>query len=264
MTTRMPIGEFSRLTQLSVKTLRYYHEVELLVPAQVDPQTGYRRYEIAQLPDALLIGRLRDLEMPLADVRRVIASPSRDKRDAVIAAHLQRMEGELDRTRGIVGSLRRLLTSAPGPLVVDHRLIPPILAVATTGRVARDDIAGWCAHTFAHLYAALAAAGVAPAGPGGASYADDFYTQDCGAVTAYVPAVAATGGTTTIPGGPFAVATHQGPYSDVDTVYAALGSHILTHDEPVPGPIREIYLVGPGDTTDKSRFRTDVCWPIAG
>ncbi len=40
----LPIGDFSRATHLSVKTLRYYHRVGLLEPAEVDPDTGYRRY----------------------------------------------------------------------------------------------------------------------------------------------------------------------------------------------------------------------------
>ena len=41
------IGEFSKITGLSVKTLRFYHEKELLAPTQVDPQSGYRYYDRA-------------------------------------------------------------------------------------------------------------------------------------------------------------------------------------------------------------------------
>ena len=45
------IGDFSRASSLSVKALRAYHETGLLVPADVDPRTGYRSYSVAQLND---------------------------------------------------------------------------------------------------------------------------------------------------------------------------------------------------------------------
>ena len=70
MTAGVTIGEFSRLCHLSAKTLRYYHDIELLVPAGVDEATGYRRYAPDQVDDAHLIRRLRDLDMPLAEIRR--------------------------------------------------------------------------------------------------------------------------------------------------------------------------------------------------
>ena len=62
----MPIGMFSRATLLSVKALRSYHELGLLVPTRIDPGTGYRSYAVSQLPDAEAIRRLRDLDVLLA------------------------------------------------------------------------------------------------------------------------------------------------------------------------------------------------------
>src|SRR5262244_100653 len=90
------IGDFSRMTFLSVKTLRHYHEVGLLTPAEIDPDTGYRRYETRQVPTAQAIRRLRELGMPVDDVRLVIKAPDVDARNAAIAEHLERMEGELE------------------------------------------------------------------------------------------------------------------------------------------------------------------------
>ena len=68
MTAGLTVGDFSRITHLSVKTLRHYHEVGLLEPATVNPGTGYRYYSAAQVPTAQVIRRLRDLEMPFAGV----------------------------------------------------------------------------------------------------------------------------------------------------------------------------------------------------
>jgi DNA-binding transcriptional MerR regulator len=266
MSASVPIGEFSRLTHLTVKTLRHYHQQGLLVPHTVDDQSGYRRYSVDQVPAALLIGRLRALDMPLADVRRVVDCADTQERDAVIAEHLGRMERELDRTRAIVTSLRDLL-GRTAPLEIGRQLIPDLTVVAVTERVHRDEIGAWCQRTFTALYADLASAKAAPAGPGGALYDERFFTEAVGEVTAYVPigGPPSTGrhGTAIIPGGPHAVAMHTGPFVDFDRTYAALGSHVATHERAAPGPIREIYVVSPPETTDETEFRTLVCWPVA-
>jgi MerR HTH family regulatory protein len=66
--SNVTIGDFSRATHLSVKTLRHYHEVGLLVPTEIDPHTGYRYYTEEQIPTAGLIRRLRALQTPVGDV----------------------------------------------------------------------------------------------------------------------------------------------------------------------------------------------------
>ena len=60
----LSIGMFARACLLSVKALRNYHEAGILVPARVDPSTGYRSYHVGQLTDAAVLRRLRDLDLP--------------------------------------------------------------------------------------------------------------------------------------------------------------------------------------------------------
>jgi len=66
------IGEFSVLTQVSIKTLRYYDEVGLLKPARVDVDSGYRYYSASQVPRLHRIMALKDLGFPLDRIARVI------------------------------------------------------------------------------------------------------------------------------------------------------------------------------------------------
>lgn len=70
----LPIGAFSRATLQSANTLRSYHESGLLEPAVVDPRTGYRGYRVTQLGDAAVIRDLRALDVPLAQIRAVLAA----------------------------------------------------------------------------------------------------------------------------------------------------------------------------------------------
>src|SRR5579859_8210327 len=108
MPASLAIGDFAKATHLTVKTLRHYHETGLLEPAEIDPQTGYRRYTTAQIATAQIIRRFRDLEMPLSAIQAVISTPDLAKRNELIAAHLQRLESQLAQTRSAVASLRDL------------------------------------------------------------------------------------------------------------------------------------------------------------
>ena len=81
---RLTIGQFSRRSLLSAKALRLYDRQGLLVPAEVDRETGYRHYRESQLVDARLIARLRKLDMPLADVAILMAASGERRGDALV------------------------------------------------------------------------------------------------------------------------------------------------------------------------------------
>ena len=95
MSSTVSVGRFATIAHLSVKTLRHYQQVGLLEPADIDPSTGYRYYTLDQLPSARLIRRLRDLRMPVADVRAVLIACSPHERDTLTAAHIDHLETEL-------------------------------------------------------------------------------------------------------------------------------------------------------------------------
>jgi DNA-binding transcriptional MerR regulator len=68
----MSIGEFARDARLSPKALRLYDELGLLPPARVDEVSGYRFYEPGQLKQARLIAALRQLQVPLAEIKAIL------------------------------------------------------------------------------------------------------------------------------------------------------------------------------------------------
>ncbi|TDD28543.1 MerR family transcriptional regulator [Kribbella turkmenica] len=265
MAALVTVGEFSRLTHLSVKTLHHYHEIGLLAPVSVDPSSGYRRYGTTQVDTALLIRRLRELRMPLAEVRELVETPDSARREETLRAHLERMEQELAHTRDVVTSLREMLTPGQPALDVDYRFVPAFRAYGVRDQVEREQIGPWCERTFGRLGAIGAEYGIL-ATPG-ATYSDDFFTEDTGEVVAFLPVapdqVPADGvEIVDLPGGFFAIGVHSGPLNDFDRTYGALGSHVAEHCQVAPGPIRELYVVSPGDVDDPAAWRTEICWPI--
>lgn len=258
----LAIGEFSRLTHLSVRTLRRYHDAGLLVPAAVDEVTGYRSYAADQIPTAQVVHRLRELDVPLAEVRRIVRSPDPGARAELVANHLQRLEQELARTRAAVASLRRLLQPAPGPLDVELRSLPARTVAAVEDDVRHDDVLTWYSGAMAELDAAVPD----PTGAPGGLYDNALFEQGRGHLLVHRatdrPPRTGRVHPVTLPAVELAVTTHAGEHDDVDVTYGQLGAWVVAHALAVAGPVHETYLVGPRDTADPSQWRTEIGWPV--
>ena len=87
----MTIGEFSARTRLSPKALRLYDRLGLLTPVGVDPVNGYRRYAEEQVDDAVLVGLLRRLDMPLQVIATVLAADT-DARSSLVRSYCDGVE----------------------------------------------------------------------------------------------------------------------------------------------------------------------------
>lgn len=264
MRSGLSIGEFARLSHLSVRTLRRYHEAGLLEPASVDPASGYRYYAAEQIPAAQVIHRLRELDMPLAEVSRILVTDDPETRAALIAGHLERLETELDRTRAAVVSLRQLLQPDVEQLDVQLRTLPARTVAAVSGVVDVDEVLGWYDGAMRELDAAVA--GKERLGPPGGRYANELFTAGRGAVVAYRPvADPPTAGRVaplTLPATELAVTVHHGAHDDIDVTYGRLGAWVVDHALAVDGPVHETYLRGPRDDPAAASWRTEIGWPI--
>jgi DNA-binding transcriptional MerR regulator len=260
---QLSIGEFSELTHLSVRTLRRYHDTGLLTPARIDDATGYRYYEAEQIPTAQVIHRLRELDLPLAEVQQVLSSPDPAQRASLVAGHLMRLEDQLERTRAAVASLQRLLQPEPAPLLLELRQMPATTVAAVQATVDLHAVLDWYAGAMAELDAAVPA----PAGPPGGLYDNELFTVGRGQALVYLPVSAprpATGRVqeVTLPAVELAVATHRGDHDTIDVTYGELGRWVVDHALAVAGPVRERYLRGPRDTDDAASWLTEIGWPI--
>ena len=103
-----PIGRFSRRAGIPVSHLRHYHELGLLQPAFVDPESGYRYYAVAQRESAEVIRLLHSIGMPVRDIQRVLADPSEATVREVLAAHRARLEERLTQIAGRLEAIDRI------------------------------------------------------------------------------------------------------------------------------------------------------------
>jgi DNA-binding transcriptional MerR regulator len=119
---RLTIGRLARLSGLTSRALRHYDKLGVLRPAAVGDANGYRLYDRGQVEVARQIRVLRELEVPLDEVRRIIADPDSEDAQRRIAAHRARLEARLAELRTAHYFLGRL---AGGTQIEDAMPIRP-------------------------------------------------------------------------------------------------------------------------------------------
>jgi DNA-binding transcriptional MerR regulator len=245
MESRVSIGEFAAAVHLSVKTLRHYHEVGLLEPSELDPSSGYRYYSYEQIPAAQVIRRLRSLDMPVAELKAVLAAPDPDARHRLILEHLGRLESQLEQTTAAVNELQDLLGRTQVDRPVEHRTVPPTPALAIHDVVDREDVLAWWHGALGELRATVIARKLRPAGPPGGLYSTEIFEHDRGAATVYIPIdgqARAIGRITALvtPSAEVAVMHHHGSLANIDLTYGDLGGYVMKHELNVDGPLRAL------------------------
>lgn len=266
MSITVSVGQFATMTHLSVKTLHHYHHVGLLEPVHVDPATGYRYYSLDQLPTAQLIRRLRDLRMPVTDVRDVLTAQNPRDRETLISAHIDHLESELAQTKAAVNSLRALLSNAAKHQPVHRRTESTTPAVAITATVEPINIENWWRETLFDIREAVRTGGLDQTGPAGGIYDECLFRQETGQATVFIPVTTPRKlgriEPILVPAAEVAVTIHNGSMADIDLAYAELGSYIAGQELAVGPRILEYYHRDHTHTDDDSQWRTEVAWPI--
>lgn len=267
----LSIGEFSRLSAISVRMLRHYDAHGVLHPTRTDPRSGYRSYAADLLPVAGRIRRLRDLGLGVAELAEVVAVLD----DAVATRRIldrlrTRLIAEATAAAARIQEVDRFITTLQEPTMtieVTHRTQP-----ARTVASLRDTIPTYAdeGRLWQRLMPALSAAGTRP-DRGACAIAvfhdEDYRESDCDveiqlAVTAPFPD---TGDVRCleVPAQEVAVGVLHGSYDGTGEVMAAVGRWVTEHGYAFAGPMFNVYLVSPQDDPDPAAWVTEICVPVA-
>jgi DNA-binding transcriptional MerR regulator len=160
----LPIGAFGRAAQLSVKALRLYAQLGLLAPSYIDLESGYRYYHNDQLRAARLIRMLRQMDMPLTTIQRVVAATP-DEVEMLVHAYWQSVESRIGQARRLVQDLILYLRQeATMALEVHTQTVAAQPIVSMTKRVTVDQLYREFWPNLKTLYAVVAAQGGMVAG----------------------------------------------------------------------------------------------------
>ena len=111
--TQLQIGEFAELVGLSVPQLRRYDRLRLLEPSTRSAVSGYRYYTLGQTGAARVIALLRSLDMPIAEIRRIVTGASDAERRQIFRGHRTRLEARLDEVRRLLEAVDAMTKEEP-------------------------------------------------------------------------------------------------------------------------------------------------------
>lgn len=259
------IGEFSKLTWISVKALRHYDEIGLLPPAFVDPESGYRYYSEEQIQTAALIRKLRRFQFPLKTIHEILESdparvvPILDCQIDLLERNQETLIYTIRELKDFKHQYQENPMSKPEEnstfeYTIENSPELGIIAVRETTGV--DQIGGM----YSHLFEEAARHGIQPNGISGIRYFDEEFDRDHSDMEVFIGVDRPN---YIIPSAKCLKTVHQGPYSTLEDTYASMMQEIHRNDYQITGAPFEIYRVNQFNSPDPSGWLTDIYFPIA-
>jgi DNA-binding transcriptional MerR regulator/effector-binding domain-containing protein len=246
------IGEFSRISGLSVKTLRFYHEKGVLTPSYIDEQTGYRYYNRTDAEKARVVVSFRDMEFSLSEIKQILENHNDD---AEILDYLERRKADLfskmREFKRIADSLQQIISHAKevknimqsSTFEVEEKMLGPQLIAGVRMKGKYSD----CGKGFARIAKAF---GRHMCGKAFCLYYDGEYRENDADLEACVPVRQGKSvegiSVRELPGGRCVALLHQGPYEELGRSYSKITDYVNQKGYEVALPTREVYLKGPG------------------
>jgi effector-binding domain-containing protein len=264
------IGQFSRFSQVTVKTLRYYDEIGLLKPAEVDRFTGYRYYSASQLPRLNRILALKDLGLSLDQIAQLIEgdlTPDQIRgmlrlKQVEIEEQLQEEQARLARVEWRLKQIEQEETMPTQEVVLKQTAAQSVASVRDTVPVTG------ISQLFGEIFAYLGQHRINPAGPPISIYYDqEFHEQETDIEIAVPVAGSVPAGNRVKPSELPAVEhmaciVHEGSYEAIGGTYGQLLSWVEANGYRINGPVREVYLRGPESGDDTSTYVTEIQFPV--
>ena len=254
----LKIGEFSKLSEVSIRMLRHYDEIDLLKPVKIDEFTGYRYYDEEQLYIMVRINSLKKMGFGLAAVKDILkAYEDKEELEKYLMAQQTELYKELKEVNGKIELLERALKSIRKDETMKYDVVIKTLPerkVASVRQIIpsyKDEGILWDM-----LFKETEKSGLRLAEPAfmGAVLHDNEYKDEN--VDIEVQA-AVVGDYTTV-----ASVVFNGPYEQFGSAYAAIADWVSKNGYKFAGALRNIYHKGYYETQNVEEFITEVCCPI--
>lgn len=270
------IGEFSRVTGLTVKTLRFYHDKKLLEPRHVDPDSGYRYYHPAQVETARAIMALRSLEFSLDDIAAILAEHTTggdlDEGDLVefLQTHRAEMEQKLAHYQNVAASLDQIITNEleakttmqNAKFEIEEKTVEPVLVAGYRMRGSYRD----CGQGFSKVGRSFGRHINGKAIM--LIYDEEYKEEDADFETCMPVRKGESKNEITVrelPRQRSVTLLHKGPYDTISRSYNKVLTYIKEQGYEILSPCREVYLKGPGMIFkgNPKKYLTEIQIPVA-
>ncbi|MCK4887718.1 MAG: MerR family transcriptional regulator [Planctomycetes bacterium] len=246
------IGEFSKITGLSIKTIRFYHEKEILIPSCVDSNTGYRYYDHSNVEKARIIIYFRNIEFSINEIKEILDNYN-DQTDILdyLEQHKQTIEAKIRKYKNIVISLDNIISNEREAIAaienssfeIEEKSLEAILIAGVRMQGKYSD----CGKGFTRIGKNF---GRYICSKPLCLYYDDEYRPEDANFEACIPIRRSKEvegiSVRQLPAGRCISLLHKGPYDELGRSYAKILEYVNIKKYEIILPTREVYLKGPG------------------
>lgn len=263
----LTIGEFSKLSGTTVKTLRYYDEINILKPVKVDEKSGYRYYEASQLENMILIQKFKAYEFSLDEIKEVLTN--RDNNE--ILAKLIKEKSKLLKIKSseinyVLQIMKEdLNTLAKGENIMDYldNIEVKVVDVPEMNILSVRDMMSIKDYDIyvKKLFGRVETEKLTLTGPPLTLYYDSEFNADRNDTEIAIQILEKVEGTRTTPKTKCVMARLEGPYTELPSIYAKLVNFIEENNYEIAGAPFDMYMTNPFEVAPEDNI-TEVYFPI--
>lgn len=240
------IGDFATITRLGIKTLRYYHEIGLLIPSRVEQSSGYRYYDEACLERVRMIQKMKSLQFSLSEISEILDG---NNEPSAIQEKMQQKLCEIEQQIEHFSEVRQRLTALMQNQTDVHLLPNPIETKTLTDQlIASHRFVGPFHGINEKISLLMESCDKVASGPPFSLYYDDHPTEDENDIEICIPVKQPVENemihSRMLNGGKAICILHEGYYDQISISYQALVDATQKRHLTIKYPTREIYLVG--------------------
>lgn len=271
----LSIGEFSKICEVSTKTLRYYDEIGLIHPDQINPDNGYRYYSIHQMKKMLYINRLKSYHFSLEEIKEMIhgeIDPSEEKLRNALHRKRKEIQEKLIRYEDTLVQMNRDIANLEQGIHVMAYLDEIEVQLVETKSMnilyarqwmSRDEYTEGYGRFYSKLYEQIARDRLTLAGTPMTIYHSEEFNPAGNDTEFALPVQEAVKGTRELCGSLCAKSVLKGSYSNLTSVYAKLREWIEQEGYVLTQSPYEVYVTDPYQTSEVDELITEVYFPVA-
>ncbi len=269
----LSIGEFSHICKVSTKTLRYYAEIGLILPEEINPENGYRYYSIAQLEKMLFINRLKAYNFSLEEIKAILSSegsrpeslyPVLARKRDEIEKHAQRLRNTVEQIDNDIARVRQgapLMSYLEG-IDVQFVEIPLMCLLSIRKMVQQHAFADEYRDCFGRLFRHIADDKLTTLAPPLVLFHSAEYCPSGLDTEFAVPVKEYVTGTRDFHPGLCLKTVLHGSYAGLPSVYVKQREWAEREGYELNNALFEVYVTDPSQTENESELITEVYSPV--
>ncbi|MFS0918758.1 MerR family transcriptional regulator [Brevibacillus sp. 179-C 1.1 NHS] len=270
----LTIGEFSKICGVSTKTLRYYAEIGVMNPDEINPENGYRYYSLRQLKKMLFINRLKSYHFSLDEIKAVLEWEEDQLEEKLVSALLRKQREMNEKRNALKYTLQQLTNDLANmeqgiPMMsyldnIEVQLVDtqPMHILSIRQMLSSDDYATGYGMYFSKLYERIATEKLTLLGTPMTIYHSPEFNPAGNDTEFALPIVEDVKGTREMPGGICAKSVGKSPYSELTAVYARLREWVENEGYELVRSPYEVYVTAPDQASVPEELVTEVYFPV--